>query len=91
MQKTKWFDGIREKPVRPGVYLTRSRFYSCRKLAWWRAYDGENWRVGVMAVSMEGEAVSSAPDYHKAVNDRPLASHIHIEWCGVEGREWPFM
>lgn len=82
MTRTPWFcSGI--EPKIPGVYLTRSTYSGNEHLAWWRAFDGENWHAGIMAVDTKGIGKSAAPDYHTVADTPIIGSHISIQWCGL--------
>jgi hypothetical protein len=79
--KSMWFSK-HQPPIRPGVYLTRSMYSGNRTLSWWRAFDGENWRAGIMAASPQGELENVAPLYREAVLSPVIGEHVCIEWCG---------
>jgi hypothetical protein len=80
--KTPWFASY-TKPSRSGVYLTRSESAGNRILEWWRAFDGENWRAGILAVSPQGLTAATAPRYEEAVLSPVLGEHVFIQWCGI--------
>ncbi len=78
--KSLWFSKYLP-PTRPGVYLTRSGYSWNKKPTWWRAFDGENWRAGVLAETVAGKQTAS-PVYEELVKNVVIGNHIHIEWCG---------
>lgn len=79
--KTAWFYRC-FPPSRPGVYLTRSMQTGNKTLTWWRAFDGENWRAGIMAMSPQGGVVNVAPRYQDALVGAIIGEHVSLEWCG---------
>jgi len=81
--KSAWFGHYYPPPSKPGVYLTRSTYTGTRTLCWWRAFDGENWHAGIMAISPQGELKSVAPEYDELVQNPVFGEHLSIEWCGV--------
>lgn len=80
--RSKWFPR-KKPPRRAGVYLTRASYGASENLTWWRAFDGENWHAGFMAVSAQGEVKSTAPTFEDAVVGTVIGEHVLIEWCGV--------
>jgi hypothetical protein len=81
LAKTPWFSSY-PPPSRPGVYLTRSASSGNRVLSWWRAFDGENWHAGIIAVSAQGLMEAKAPRYKDAVKSTVIGEYISIQWCG---------
>jgi hypothetical protein len=72
-----------QSPRRKGVYLTRSTYGGNRTLTWWRAFDGENWHAGIMAMTPQGDVENVAPKYSDAKKGAVIGDHVSIEWCGV--------
>jgi hypothetical protein len=83
MKRTVWFKRCEHNPSRPGVYLTRALYSGNEHLNWWRAFDGSNWRTGVMAVDTLGIYRRVAPDYRNMVENPVIGEHVIIEWCGL--------
>jgi hypothetical protein len=76
-----WFSRHQE-PNRPGVYLTRSSCAGNRTLTWWRAFDGKNWHVGIMAMSPDGAVANLSPKYLDAKKGFVIGEHVCFQWCG---------
>jgi hypothetical protein len=64
------------KPARPGVYLTQRPTSTC---AFWRAFDGRNWRYGAAVVREE-----ASPSYEAALHKAKVSCHMaNFEWQGL--------
>jgi hypothetical protein len=63
-------------PARPGVYLTQRHTSTC---AFWRAFDGEDWRYAAAVVQAD-----AAPSYEVALHRGKIKSYIaNFEWQGL--------
>ena len=82
-QEMGWFPR-NDTPRRPGVYLTRSTYAGNRTLTWWRAFDGKDWHVGIMAMSPQGEMANLSPKYRDAKKGFVIGEHVCFQWCGRE-------
>jgi hypothetical protein len=73
--KTPWFQASEHDPVRPGVYLIRS----ASGIAWWRAFDGQDWFSGVVGLD--------SPSYEELMTRKQVDFYkLHtrnFEWCGI--------
>jgi hypothetical protein len=64
------------KPATPGVYLTQRPTSPC---AFWRAFDGEDWRYGA---SVSGKDAS--PSYEDALHKAKIPSNMaNFDWQGL--------
>jgi hypothetical protein len=64
------------RPIHPGVYLTQRPTSNC---AFWRAFDGKDWRYGAAIAREEDSPSYEAARYKPKIPD----NLVNFEWHGL--------